>query len=264
MLSIDTVQIDDSTAVVALRGEIDLWSAPEFKRTLCEMLAAGHKHLVIDLAGVQFMDSTGLGVLVAMDRRLASDERLALAEASAPVLRVFEVSGVATSFRIFATREGALSYLAHDYGEPHGASGPPLTADAALLLGIAGTAMPFAQSLDEQAERWLRAMRRHGEAGAVLASLGVTEAPVIRLADEPERQLLRSGDADAVDIVTDHAGHIAAARGAAKLATTDVLQAVIHVYGRTFERVLAAHGVNVEELVARLESGEPAGAESRL
>lgn len=264
VVSIDTVEVDDRTVLVALAGELDLWSAPQLKRTLHDLLAAGRKHLVLDLADIRFMDSTALGVLIAVDRRLASDERLALAQPATEVMRVLEVSGVATSFRIFPTREAAIGYVNLDQVEHSPAAAPPLTADAALLLGIASTAMPFAQSVEEQAERWLRALRRHGESGAVLASLGVSEAPVGRLEDGLESESLRPGEADAVAIVTEHAGHLAADRGAAKVATTDVLLAVVEVYGLSFRRALAAHGVNLDELLARLQSSAAAETDSQL
>lgn len=262
MTSIETVPVDDQTAVVVLGGELDLWSAPQLKRALTKLLDEGRKRLVLDLAQVRFMDSTALGVLVGVDRRLANDERLALAQAGDEVLRMFEITGIASGFRIFPTCEAAISYVTLEEGGAGGSSTPPLTADAALLLGIASTAMPFAQSVEEQAERWLRALRRHGVAGAVLASLGVQEGPVSRLADGGAAESIRPGD-DVVTIVTEHAGHVASERGAAKLATTDVLVAVVHVYGDTFGRVLATHGVALEDLLGRLASGRPAQAESQ-
>jgi hypothetical protein len=218
----------------------------------------------LDLADVRFMDSTALGVLIGVDRRLASDERLALAQAGREVLRVLELSGLAAGFRIFPTREAALSYLTLDRAEHRQSSVPPLTADAALLLGIASTAMPFAQSVEEQAERWLRALRRHGESGAVLASLGVTESPVSRLEEGGRADSLPPVEADPVDIVSEHAGILAAQRAAAKIATTDVLVAVMHVYGEVFDRVLEAHGVKRDELAARLDRSDRAEAESAL
>jgi anti-sigma B factor antagonist len=264
MASIETVLVNEETAVVVLHGELDLWSAPQLKRTLCDLLASGRSRLLLDLADVRFMDSTALGVLVGIDRRLASDQRLALAQAGKEVLRVLELTGVAAGFRIFPTRESALSYLTLDQQKADESSPPPLTADAALLLGIASTAMPFAQSVEEQAERWLRALRRHGEAGAVLASLGVQESPVSRLEDGGRAQALQPGDADPVAIVTEHAGLLAAERRAPKVSTTDVLLAVLHVYGEIFDRVLEAHGVNRDELAARLDSGDAAEAESPL
>lgn len=263
-LSIATEPVDDTTAVVTLVGEVDLWSAPELKRALYAVLATGRKRVIVDLAGVRFMDSTALGVLVAIERRMAGDATLALAAPSPEVLRVFELTGVSAGFRIFAARDAAVEHVTLDATAPDaGATPPPLTADAALLLGIAATAMPFAQSLDEQAERWLRALRRHGESGAVLASLGVQDDAFSRSKDARGADPSLLLDADAVAIVTENAGLVAAGRGSGKLATCDVLRAVIQVYGDTFDRVLETHGVNRDELVERLERSEPAGAESQ-
>jgi hypothetical protein len=53
----------------------------------------------------------------------------------------------------------------------------PLSQDAALVVTLAGTAMAFAHSADDEAERWLRVMRLHGQVGDVLQALGVGEAP---------------------------------------------------------------------------------------
>ena len=53
--------------------------------------------------------------------------------------------------------------------------GSALAPDAAIVLGIASTAMPFARTPEAEAERWLRVLRLHGEAGAALQALGVSE-----------------------------------------------------------------------------------------
>ena len=50
----------------------------------------------------------------------------------------------------------------------------PLSQDAALVVALAGTAMPFAHSAEDVAERWLRALRLHGLVGATLQALGYT------------------------------------------------------------------------------------------
>ena len=55
----------------------------------------------------------------------------------------------------------------------------PLSQDAALVVALAGTAIPFAHSAEDEAERWLRAMRLHGQVGSILQALGVGEAPLM-------------------------------------------------------------------------------------
>src|SRR5690606_24386934 len=55
----------------------------------------------------------------------------------------------------------------------------PLSQDAALVVALAGTAMPFAHSREDEAERWLRTLRLHGTVGATLQALGVGEASLL-------------------------------------------------------------------------------------
>ncbi len=260
-LSLDHVVVDDQMVVVSLAGDLDLWSAPQLRSTLFDLLAGGRSRLVLDLGRVGFMDSTALGVMVAVHRRLDPEQRMAIAAATPAVLRVFELSGLASGLRVFATREAALSYVGDLASPPSQRGTPPLTADAALMLGIASTAMPFARSAEDQAERWLRALRNHGEAGAVLASLGLSEGALVSEDADGDGTPSPPGDLDAVATITHHASRIAGERRAPKLSTTDVLLAVIHVYGQTFYRVLAAHGVDPAELTLRMTSGDPAPAE---
>jgi anti-sigma B factor antagonist len=257
-MTVDQLLVGDRTAVVCLAGDLDLWSAPQLKRVLHDLLTAGRTRLVLDLGRVGFMDSTALGVLVGVHRRLGADDRMALAAAGPAVLRVLELTGLATELGVFATRDAALESLHDDRSQPRAPSTPPLTADAALMLGIASTAMPFAQSSEEQAERWLRALRNHGESGAILASLGLSEGALEELGAEPENQAATRGDPDAVATVTGQAGRIALERGAPKIATTDVMLAVTRVYGPTFYRALAAHGVDPAELTVRMSGVEAA------
>ncbi len=136
-------------------------------------------------------------------------------------------------------------------GEP----GPKLARDAAMVLGIAYTAMPFASSLEAEAERWLRLLRLHGEAGAILQALGVSE---MALPEHDEEVDAHSRDLDngrdTVGWVSTRAVQIARQRGADLVCTTDVLLAVIHVYGADFDHVLRTHGTDREEVVAQLDA----------
>jgi hypothetical protein len=135
--------------------------------------------------------------------------------------------------------------------------GPALAPDAAMVLGIASTAMPFARTPEAEAERWLRILRLHGEVGAALQALGVSEGP---LGESPDRDRAPATveERDAVAQVAAHAVHLAARRGAAGVETTDVLLAVLHVYGADFDRVLLAHGTDRDTVIARL-AAEPPG-----
>jgi hypothetical protein len=156
-------------------------------------------------------------------------------------------------------------------------SAPTLAPDAAIVLGIAATAIPFARTPEDEAERWLRVLRLHGEAGSVLQALGVSEnaigldrqnghadpTPSAAPADvsggspaDGARGGAGSGPGgerrDVLALVGESAARIATARGAAGVATTDVLMAVLDVYGPVFERALRAHGTDSDEVLGRL------------
>jgi ATP-dependent Clp protease ATP-binding subunit ClpA len=140
-------------------------------------------------------------------------------------------------------------------------SGPVLAPDAAIVLGIASTAMPFARTHEDEVERWLRLLRLHGQVGTALQALGVSESAL------PEEESSASehaanggagGDHDAVTRVTEHAVRVASERGARAITTADVLVAVMRVYGGEFDRALRAHGTDRAEVLARLGLDTPA------
>jgi hypothetical protein len=137
-------------------------------------------------------------------------------------------------------------------------SQPALAPDAAMVLGIASTAMPFAGNREEEAERWLRLLRLHGEVGIALQALGVSEMALPQpAAAAPSDRSQGAPKTDAVEAVTEHTVRIARERGAPGVATTDVLMAVMHVYGEDFDRVLRAHGTDRQEVLERLQALEP-------
>jgi hypothetical protein len=128
-----------------------------------------------------------------------------------------------------------------------------LAPDAAMALGIASTAMPFARTPQDEVERWLRVLRLHGQVGIALQALGVSEVPLSEgEASDARPPAVAAADRDAVAMVTENAVRIADARHARALATSDVLMAVMQVYGEDFDRVLEVHGADREELLERL------------
>jgi hypothetical protein len=137
---------------------------------------------------------------------------------------------------------------------------PGLAPDTAMVLGMASTAMPFARTPEAEAERWLRILRIHGDAGLLLQALGVSDEA---LAAPGEEQRSPAGaqdtaeegsgaDHDAVAEVAAEATTLARRRGSAAIATADVLMAVMHVYGEDFDRVLSAHGTDREAVLELL------------
>ena len=137
-----------------------------------------------------------------------------------------------------------------------------LSQDAAIVLALADTAVPFASSPEDEAERWVRVLRLHGWVGSVLQSLGVGEAPLATSAQPASVRILRRrplGE-DVVQTVTQRAHEFAVARAAGAVCTVDVLFALLAVYGKTFDRALYVRGTSREELIERL----PANVESGI
>jgi hypothetical protein len=143
---------------------------------------------------------------------------------------------------------------------------PTLAPDAAMVLGLASTAMPFARTPEDEAERWLRVLRLHGEVGIALQALGVSEVPLLEAHESatPSAGAPTSGadDRDAVAEIAYNAARVARQRGVSGVATTDVLIAVMQVYGGEFDRVLQAHGTDREEVLERLGVEKRALADS--
>ena len=136
----------------------------------------------------------------------------------------------------------------------------PLSQDAALVVALAGTALPFAHSAEDEAERWLRAMRLHGQVGKVLQALGVGEAPLMTESEGPQGHTHDTPPIgpNVLDDVTLRARHFAQERDAETAATTDLLQAVLEVYGKLFDQALYIRGTSREELIERLGDPHPA------
>jgi len=107
---VQTERVDDSTYVIALTGEVDLYTAPEFKQQLLDVIAKGAKDVVVDFTNTTFIDSTTLGVLVGGVKRLrAQDGRLSLVCSDRNITKIFEITGLDRVFTIYPTRDEALA-----------------------------------------------------------------------------------------------------------------------------------------------------------
>src|SRR5213594_738328 len=107
---VQTEKVDDSTYVIALAGEVDLYTAPEFKQQLLDVIAKGAKDVVVDFTNTTFIDSTALGVLVGGVKRLRTqDGRLSLVCSDRNITKIFEITGLDRVFTIYPTRDEAVS-----------------------------------------------------------------------------------------------------------------------------------------------------------
>jgi anti-sigma B factor antagonist len=103
-------QVDDATHVISVTGEIDIFTAPEFKERISAAIDAGRDRLVVDLGGTTFIDSSSLGVLISAHRRLAGrDGRLVIACDVESVLNTFRITGLDSVLEIVPTRDDALA-----------------------------------------------------------------------------------------------------------------------------------------------------------
>ena len=100
------------THVINVRGEIHVQTAPRFAQRLSEAIDNGNTRIVLDLSAVEFIDSTGLSVLLSGLRQVvAAQGRMALVCANPTVLRLFQITSLDETFDIFADRPAAFAYV---------------------------------------------------------------------------------------------------------------------------------------------------------
>lgn len=96
-----------------MRGELDLFAAPELKEAIAQALADDARDLIVDLTQTVFIDSSGLAVLMlAMRGAQRLDGRLVVIDAGGSVARTFRIAGLDQILTIVPTREAALAALA--------------------------------------------------------------------------------------------------------------------------------------------------------
>ncbi|HST84243.1 MAG TPA: STAS domain-containing protein [Kineosporiaceae bacterium] len=101
---------EGARTVISVTGEIDVYTAPTLRERLNELVADGEYHLVVDMAGVDFLDSTGLGVLVGgLKRARSHDGTLRLVCDQEKILKVFRITGLTKVFPIYAALPDALA-----------------------------------------------------------------------------------------------------------------------------------------------------------
>ncbi|MFY1697350.1 STAS domain-containing protein [Solwaraspora sp. WMMD791] len=106
-LSLSTRTAGEHT-VLEVGGEVDVYTAPRLRERLIELIDAGSRKIVVDLRRVDFLDSTGLGVLVGALKRLRpAGGTFGLVCDKEPLLKIFRITALDQVFPIFPTVEAA-------------------------------------------------------------------------------------------------------------------------------------------------------------
>ena len=108
-LTLATNEVDGAT-IIAVGGEIDVYTAPKLRDKITELVAGGVYDIIVDMEAVEFLDSTGLGVLVGGLKKVrAHDGSLQLICTQDRLLKIFRITGLAKVFVIHDSADGALA-----------------------------------------------------------------------------------------------------------------------------------------------------------
>ncbi|GIH12410.1 STAS domain-containing protein [Rugosimonospora africana] len=94
--------------ILDVAGEIDVYTAPQLRERLIALVEGGARHVIVNLDRVEFLDSTGLGVLVGALKRLRGvGGELFLACGQERLLKIFRITGLDRVFTMFPSVEAA-------------------------------------------------------------------------------------------------------------------------------------------------------------
>jgi anti-sigma B factor antagonist len=102
-------RIDPETHIVSVTGEIDLFTAPEFKQRVSAPIDEGRTRVIVDLTDTTFIDSSSLGVLIGAHRRLRRLEgSLVIVVSNDAIIKTFRITGLDGVFTLVSTLDEAL------------------------------------------------------------------------------------------------------------------------------------------------------------
>lgn len=110
---VSSEQVEGSIRAFAVRGELDMSTAPELERGLEQALADPGASILVDLSECEFIDSTGIALIVRAWQRLSEEgeRQLALASGDHQVRRLLKITGVEGSIPMCESRDAALAQL---------------------------------------------------------------------------------------------------------------------------------------------------------
>ena len=97
----EPIAVGSDCAVLQITGEVDVYTAPQLREQVIQLVDGGVRHIIADLRGVNFLDSTGLGVLVGSLKRLrAHDGSFTVVASGGRTLRIFQITGLICAFAL--------------------------------------------------------------------------------------------------------------------------------------------------------------------
>lgn len=107
--------LEQGARTISVRGELDLSTAPELEGALDQALESGEGSVLIDLSECEFIDSTGIALIVRAWQRLHGGDNgraLVICSQNNQVRRVLEISGLELSIPVHTTRDEAIATIA--------------------------------------------------------------------------------------------------------------------------------------------------------
>ena len=97
-------------AVLRMAGEMDVYTSPKLRQQVADLAENGTIHVIADLRGIEFLDSTGLGALVGSLKRLRVRQgSLMVVTSGGRILRLFQITGLTRAFALYRSVLDAIS-----------------------------------------------------------------------------------------------------------------------------------------------------------
>jgi len=107
-LDVETTSRGNAT-ILTLRGEIDVYTAPRLRQAIVDVVDGGAQHVVLDMEKVEFLDSTGLGVMVEGLKRITGRAgTLSVVATQDKILKIFDITGLNKAFGMYGSVEEAV------------------------------------------------------------------------------------------------------------------------------------------------------------
>lgn len=109
-LKVTSSPVRDGVVALDLEGEVDVYTAPLLRQEIVDQVEKGTKYLLVHLEKVEYLDSTGLGILIGGVKRLKEQGGgLKLVGPSPRISRIFDITGLNRIFDVYATQADALA-----------------------------------------------------------------------------------------------------------------------------------------------------------